>query len=253
MPSLRGITIHLHSQFDVLTLPEYASSLPPPAAPSPPLRHLSRHVSHGRSQNDAYGDSPISDDGFAFDRPLDVPEDRIADVYVLVYPLSQFWIGYEIDLREIMEVSAEEEGTRGLLSRYELDGRDEVKFVYFKLLVNGQQTVEWGVRARRSGIEEEEGLRKGKVMFALFQRRDKQIKALEKRGFFFQGRVGDDEDDDDEVDCKEEEGVIEVRVYRARGRRRVGRKACFTFEDDGEMGVRYVRGDTLSRGVPNWR
>jgi len=213
-------------------LPEYTSFLPPPAAPCPPPRHRSTHVSHRRSQ------SPISDDGYAFDEALDVSEDRIADVYVPVYPLSQFWIGYEADLREIMEVSAEEEETRGLLNRYELDERHEVKFVYFKLLVNGQQTVEWGVWARRDGVKEEEGARKGKVMFALFQRRDKQVKALEKRGFFFQGRVGDDEDVDDEADCKEEEGVIEVRVYRARGRRRVGRKACIAFENDGEMGVR---------------
>ena len=217
MPSIRGITIHLQSQFDALTLPEYISSVPPPAAPSPLLHH------HGRGLS-GYDGSPVSDDCFkSYERStdcLEVPEDRIADVYVPVYPLSQFWIGYEVDPREIMAVTADE-GTSGLLERYEVNEGDEVKFVYFKLLVNGQQTVNWGIRTRR-GRDEEEILCKGKVMFALFQRREQQVKAYEKRGFFFQGGVGDDEDD--EVDCKEEEGVIEVRVYRARGRRRVGRK-----------------------------
>jgi len=247
MPCFRGITIQLHSQFDILTLPEYTSSLPAPLPPSPPPRH-------GKHQGDL-DDSPISDEGFAFDYhekrnafrryeksndgPMEVSEDKIADVYVPVYLLSQFWIGYEVDLQEIIEVVTEEEGTRGLLDRYDLEGQDEVKFVYFKLLVNGEKTVDWGIRARRDRDEGEHGACKGKVMFALFQRSDRQVKALEKKGFFFQGGVEDDEDDG-MVDCKEEEGVIEIRAYRARGRRRVGRKARVAFEDGEEMGVRYV-------------
>ncbi|GAB7339615.1 hypothetical protein MBLNU457_6211t1 [Dothideomycetes sp. NU457] len=244
MPSFRGITFQLHSQFDILTLPEYTSSLPAPLPPSPPLRH-------GRHQGDL-DDSPISDEGFAFDDnekrnasrtrasssegPLEISENKVADVYVPVYPLSQFWVGYEVDIQEMMEVVAEEEGNRGLDQRYDVEGQDEIKFVYFKLLVNGEDTVEWGVRARRDSDDGEHGACRGKVMFALFQRRERQAKALEKRGFFFQGGV-EEEDEDGIVDCKEEEGVIEIRVYRARGRRRVGRKARVAFEDEEEMGV----------------
>lgn len=246
MPSFRGITLQLHSQFDGLTLPEYTSSLPAPLPPSPPPRH-------GKHQDDL-DDSPISDEGFAFGNNekrnafrrqerrdeglVEVSEDKVVHVYVPVYPFSQFWVGYEVDLREMMEVIAEEEGNRGLAHRYDAEGQDEIKFVYFKLLVNGENIVEWGTRARLDHDDCANGTCRGKVMFALFQRPDEQAKALEKRGFFFQGRVEDDEDDGI-VDCKEEEGVIEVRVYRARGRRRIGRKARVTFEDDEEMGVRY--------------
>lgn len=245
MPSFRGITLRLHSQFDILTLPEYTSSLPAPLPPSP----LSRHGKHPSDLED----SPISDEGLAFDEEkrnafrrhershaglANVPEDKIAHVYVPIYPLSQFWIGYEVNLPEMMEVLAEEEGNRGLAHRYDVEGQDEIKFVYFKLLVNGEQTVEWGIRARRDHDGGGTGTCKGKVMFALFQRKDRQTKTLEKRGFFFRGGVEDDEDRI--VDCKEEEGGLEIRVYRARGRRRVEKKARVAFEDDEEMGVRYA-------------
>lgn len=65
MPTYRSITISLISQFDVLTIPEYA----PPTTP-----------------NDPFSNSPT----------LINRDHSLISVYIPTYPSSQFWVSYSI-------------------------------------------------------------------------------------------------------------------------------------------------------------
>ena len=65
MPTYRSITISLISQFDILTIPEYA----PPATP-----------------NDPFSNAPT----------LVNPDHSLVSVYIPTYPSSQFWLSYSI-------------------------------------------------------------------------------------------------------------------------------------------------------------
>ncbi|KAL9033777.1 MAG: hypothetical protein Q9214_007348 [Letrouitia sp. 1 TL-2023] len=65
MPTYRSITISLTSQFDILTIPEYA----PPKVP-----------------NDPFAPAPS----------LVNPEDSLVSVYIPTYPGSRFWLSYSI-------------------------------------------------------------------------------------------------------------------------------------------------------------
>ena len=65
MPTYRSITISLISQFDILTIPEYA----PPATPTDPFSNAPTLVNADHS---------------------------LVSVYIPTYPSSQFWISYSI-------------------------------------------------------------------------------------------------------------------------------------------------------------
>ena len=65
MPTYRSITISLISQFDILTIPEYA---PPP------------------TPNDPFTNAPT----------LVNPDHSLVSVYIPTYPSSQFWLSYSI-------------------------------------------------------------------------------------------------------------------------------------------------------------
>ena len=65
MPTYRSITLCLISQFDILTIPEFA----PPSTP-----------------NDPFSNAPTLID----------PEHSVVSVYIPTYPASQFWLSYSI-------------------------------------------------------------------------------------------------------------------------------------------------------------
>lgn len=105
MPTYRGISISLQSQYDALTIPEF----PPPPPSSTPATPPKRRNAF------AYTRSPAS-----FSSPT---PPRIAVVYVPIYSGSQFWINYACPTTN----------------------DKETKFFYFKLFVKGRCLLSWGV------------------------------------------------------------------------------------------------------------
>ncbi|KAK5125347.1 hypothetical protein LTR85_000456 [Meristemomyces frigidus] len=113
------------------------------------------------------------------------PTSSVADVSIPAYPSSQFWLRYNC-------------GTPPPGST--------CRFYYFKLSINGEAVVSWGVG--------EEDCWSGKTMFGLFDSASdfEGRKVIEKRGFFFSQRVG----------AGSGGGVpaIEIKVFRSKARRR---------------------------------
>lgn len=68
MPTYRSLTISLISQFDILTIPEYA----PPSIPPDPFTDSSNIPT------------------------LVDPSTAIVSIYIPTYPCSQFWLSYSI-------------------------------------------------------------------------------------------------------------------------------------------------------------
>jgi len=240
MPSYRGINITLHSQFDIMTIQEYTSPL---------------DTHHDIYDTEEEGDDDEPDVFISHDCPRpghdpshlhsNTTHHRTAshhsskpiDVYIPTYPLSQFWIAYEVDFdRLAADVETE-----------------ETRFFHFKALINGVPAVSWGVGAEQGW--------KGKTMFAVFgqgkgSRRGqgdgvgrlsgadeeeqgdlKGDHGLEKKGFFFPA-LDDDEDGSDGSGLRDEEGCLEIRVCRARARRRVHGSVGPLKKVDEENGVR---------------
>lgn len=153
MPTYRSITISLVSQFDILTIPEFA----PPSTPA-----------------DHFSQTPVLVD----------PDQSLVSVYVPTYPSSQFWLSYSISAPHPPHA-----------------------LFYFKLFLDDSHVVSWGC-----GEEDEF---KGRTMLGLYCTSENRLSnpAIEKRVFCFasedsssRNRLGD---------------VMEVRVYRARGRKRI--------------------------------
>lgn len=146
----------LVSQFDILTIPEYAPPLHPndPFSPSPTL---------------------IND------------EKSLVSVYIPTYPSSQFWLSYIISPPYPPNV-----------------------LYYFKLFHNGDCVVSWG-------CGEEDGYR-GKTMFGLFDSEQSWFGecGVEKRAFCFARECGGAR----KMRSDNLGDVIEIRVYRSKGRRR---------------------------------
>lgn len=166
MPIYRSISIKLHSQFDIETYPEFIP------------RSQSYYTSIGL---EAPANAPVFDD----------EQTSTCNVYVPVYPNSQFWISYAI-----------------------LPPVPDDQLFLFKLYINGAHVVSW------STGKEERWM--GKTMFALFEMEDDDgKKKVEKRVLLFtppkDGRWGDVDDVWDEKSC------LEIRVHRALARQRIER------------------------------
>lgn len=157
MPTYRSITISLVSQFDILTIPEYA----PPATPTDP-----------------FSNAPTLVD----------PDHSLVSIYIPIYPSSQFWISYSI---------APPYPPRLLY--------------YFKLYLNGQSVVSWG-------CGEEDGY-KGKTMFGLYDsgRSITSQPAIERRVLCF----APESRDIDQTGADNTSNVLEVKVFRSKGRKRI--------------------------------
>ncbi|KAA6408016.1 MAG: hypothetical protein FRX48_08367 [Lasallia pustulata] len=146
----------LVSQFDILTIPEYAPPLHP---------------------NDPFFPSPL----------LINDEASLVSVYIPSYPSSQFWLSYNIS------------------PPYPPNA-----LYYFKLFHNGASVVSWG-------CGEENGYR-GKTMFGLFESEQSWYgeHGIEKRAFCFATEDGGAS----RMRSDNLGDVMEVRVYRSKGRRR---------------------------------
>ena len=165
MPTYRSITVTLISQFDVLTLPEFA----------PPTH-----------STDPFSPTPTLID----------TRQSLVSVYVPTYPNSQFWIAYSVAAPHPPNAT-----------------------FYFKLFVNGTAVLSWGC-AKDDGF-------KGKTMFGIFETKlPDGSKALERRLLGFRP--------DDPKATKMHKGslsdVMEIRVFRARGRTRIN-PLVSTFQD----------------------
>ncbi|MCJ1307106.1 hypothetical protein MMC25_000752 [Agyrium rufum] len=167
MPTYRNISVSLVSQFDILTIPEYA----PPSAPN--LLEVPSSPSKATSQSNV----PL---------PSLRGDDHVVSVYIPSYPSSQFWVTYRIDPPAA--------GT-------ELSGIE----YYFKLFLNKTHLVSWGCGAQ-------DGF-KGKTMFGIF-RAEGHGKAMRKI-FCFGGER------DLWAGRAELNDVLEIRVYRAGGRKQI--------------------------------
>ena len=158
MPTYRSITISLVSQFDILTIPEFA----PPSNPADP-----------------FSPTPV----------LIEPNQSLVSVYVPTYPSSQFWLSYSIS-----------------------PPHPPHALFYFKLFLNDSHVVSWGC-----GKEDEF---KGRTMFGLYRAGEYQQgkPGIEKRVFCF---ASEDSGSRKGFGSRDRLGdVMEVRVYRARGRKR---------------------------------
>ncbi|KAF2502703.1 hypothetical protein BU16DRAFT_554749 [Lophium mytilinum] len=114
------------------------------------------------------------------------------EVYIPTYPSSQFWFNYSIAPPIPPDLSC----------------------FFFKLFLNGMYMVSWGCGP-------EEGWA-GRTMFGLYERPEDEYgrKRVEKRALFFGGK----DDKGKEVHWDDAAAFMEVRVYRAKGRKRVPRQ-----------------------------
>ncbi|KAF2259252.1 hypothetical protein CC78DRAFT_621214 [Lojkania enalia] len=115
--------------------------------------------------------------------------------YIPVLPGSQFWISYFISPPV----------------------PDEQHF-FFKLFINNAHIVSWSC-GKNDGW-------KGKTMFGLFEREEPEDgkKRFEKRVLRFTPPNKRDGEWEDIIDAFDQDAHLEIRVHRARGRRRVARE-----------------------------
>lgn len=120
--------------------------------------------------------------------PLISDDNSLVSVYLPTYPSSQFWLCYSI---------APPYPPKALY--------------YFKLYINGKTVVSWG-------CGEEEGY-KGKTMFGLFSPGPSPFKhsLVERRVLFF----GPDREHDDNLTLDSQNDVMEIKVFRSKGRKRI--------------------------------
>lgn len=186
MPTYRSINIKLHSQFDIETYPEYIP------------RSQGHYLSRGLAPPE---NTPIFDD----------EQNSACNVYIPVYPNSQFWLSYTV-----------------------LPPVPNDQHFLFKLYINGAHIVSWS-----TGMEQQW---RGKTMFALFEMEDDEGRQrVEKRILCFtppeDGTWGDVDDVWDEEAC------LEIRVHRALGKKRIERMVApykETVHGMHERGIRYV-------------
>ena len=150
MPTYRSITLSLVSQYDILTIPEYA----PPSRPSDPFSDTPSLVSHAEA---------------------------LVSVYIPTYPGSQFWLAYSISPPHPPDA-----------------------LYYFKLFLNGSHVVSWGCG--------KEDVFKGKTMFGITEGK----RGLDRRVFAFERDDG--ARNGYEMNRNDSRDVMEVRVFRSKGR-----------------------------------
>ncbi|KAK5003827.1 hypothetical protein LTR28_009685, partial [Elasticomyces elasticus] len=149
MPTFAGITIELRSQYDLMTIPEFAA---PPTHP--------HHAAHERtiSPPERSPDIRASNPNQPTTTTTASPPPRLASVYIPIYASSQFWICYSVDAPQ-----------------------PQSPLYYFKLRVCGAEVVSWGVGA-------EDGF-SGRTVFVPYDGASDSLgrAVVEKRGLFFAG------------------------------------------------------------------
>jgi hypothetical protein len=167
MPTCRSISLELRSQFDIEALPEFVWS-------NTETKGLGQPAETLRAQ-----------------KSLD-EKGSVCNVYVPVYPKSQFWIVYSIS-------PPIPDGTLFL----------------FKLFFNNEHVISWSC-----GKDEDW---KGKTMFGLFEKRgDRDGKnRVEKRVLSFAALGGATNENIPKRQTTPAGPDLEVRVFRAHGRKRI--------------------------------
>ncbi|KAF2744794.1 hypothetical protein M011DRAFT_470104 [Sporormia fimetaria CBS 119925] len=160
MPEHRGISLALHSQFDIETLPEYFPA------------------------EQTYDSPPYIND-----------KASTVSVFIPVFPGSQFWLSYVVNLP-----------------------LPDEQCVFFKLFIDGAHVVSWSCGKKEDW--------KGKTVFGLFEKVEEDGKRrVEKRVLCF-ASPGEG------TGNGEKERYLEVKVFRARARKRIPR-VCEEFEGTG--------------------
>ncbi len=170
MPTQRRITIKLVSQFGAEDLPEYV--------PGSALPYALPAGSPGSTTGPPRSGTSIDEPRLLYDQTT-----HIVSVYVPAYPQSRFWVRYAI------EEEPESSNT----------------CYFFKLFVNQEHVVSWGVGAKEKFT--------GKIMFVLSKPLEGDTQGIERKTF----QLGD----------RTQEGVVasnsttlQILVYRAKGRKR---------------------------------
>lgn len=191
MPVFYGVCTTLESQYDIRRIQEHI--IP------------SNHSSLNRNGNSSASSTSNKDVQKALS--------SVEEVFVPIYTNSQFWLSYLIVPNLLLPPHP--------TSSQEIVSSDDIKYVYFKLIFpnssktaknkcthggnnDDKRVISWGVGAKDGW--------KGKTMFGLFKDRKGLNGRLhvDKRGFWF-------------AEDGEREGMFEVQVFRARGRRRDNR------------------------------
>lgn len=127
----------------------------------------------------------------AFDDPFSAPpalvDNSLVSCYIPIYPLSQFWLSYSISAPHPPKA-----------------------LYYFKFFINGACVVSWG-------CGEENGF-KGKTMYGLFDSGERWMgePGIDARAFSFASKATSYRSTNNTLGQ-----VLEVRVYRSRGRKRI--------------------------------
>ncbi|GAB1734399.1 hypothetical protein NU195Hw_g8754t1 [Hortaea werneckii] len=230
MPTYRGITIALQSQYDALTIPE--ASLPS-AMPVPEDDLVD--LASGEVPTDRFlveescTDSRVIGTTYYLD-----PTSHTAEVSIPIYASSQFWIVYACP-RPVSGIRQEGDGM-------------QFRYYFFKLLVRGQCIVSWG-------CGEQQGWQ-GKTMFGLFTSGSdfERRRVVEKMGFFFPPYFSEAYDGPECTDT----AAFEVQVFRswARRRERAGMNGMLSnVEVEGKIGNRLGMHSLgiMKKGEPNRR
>lgn len=186
MPEYAGFSIALASQYDAATIPE--SRVRVLSAPT----HLDRIATESPGLGVQHSDKTFQDRG-------DGAKGTVVEACVPVWAGSQFWVCYACPPPS----AGEDEDSQD--EDVEKEVEEDVKYFYFKLYVSGRCVLSWGVG--------EEGKWKGKTMFGLFDggRDFEGRRIVEKRGLFFPNDV---------LGCRTDDDGFEIRIFRAKARRR---------------------------------
>lgn len=259
MPCSRGVNVFLESQYDIRRIPEYKSaavtttsaprspntgdkdnetcgpltvvpsgtvSHPCSAPSSPPSLRSSvdtsdRHVGVDGDGEDE-GESSVNR-GRELDGGASAGT-RSVDVYVPIYPNSQFWLSYSAD-PDTLDWDYKDVGASGGKDAKVGNDGVKVRYLYFKLLLHTRSdkattaatatatatAISWGIGAKEDW--------KGKTMFGLFRAPPQSSDCrdgshgkygAERRALCFSGE-------------QDVEGMFEIRIFRAVQRRRISR------------------------------
>ncbi|KAI9812161.1 MAG: hypothetical protein M1827_004827 [Pycnora praestabilis] len=191
MPTYRSITLSLISQFDMLTIPEYAPPTHSPSTTATVPPNLS-------SSNDPTANltNTTTTTMIPFPPTLINPALSLVSIYIPTYANSQFWLRYSIAAPHPPHA-----------------------LYYFKLFIDNTHIVSWGCGEGNQW--------RGKCMFGLFDGGEDWMRerSVEKRIFrFARDDVGGGGNGESREEGGTKEGsVMEIRVFRAKGRVRVGK------------------------------
>ncbi|KXJ92791.1 hypothetical protein Micbo1qcDRAFT_173947 [Microdochium bolleyi] len=212
MPRLRGVELSLVAGFGSRAVPEY----PHPDASSVCVRPLANREhplnSDGQTQLTAVSPAP-QDSSLSFKKS----HARVS-VYVSSTPENEFRLRYAID-----------------------NSPAPAKIIFFKLLMNGRHIVSWGIDTTQRN--------EGTVARALYHpstKQDNKRASREQPTTRIESRYFHFAPEREPKSAAEDGGLIEVRVFRCKGRQRVA-AALDHYRDQEKYGIASPSGGILDR------